>query len=157
MRKILKIKPIEQLPAMCGPTSLKIVLDYFEKKVPLKKLIKLTKANHSSGTKPENLVSAAKKLGFEVVAQKNSSIYEIKKFLLKNLPVIVDWFSRDEGHYSVVVGIDKNWLWLADPEFGKIKKIRKEVFERVWFDFPGKKIRKSSDLLLRWLMVVKPK
>jgi predicted double-glycine peptidase len=49
------------------------------------------------------------------------------------------------GHYSVVFGIEGDYLWLADPFVkGKrvrykrgIRKIRKEVFESRWVDADG--------------------
>ena len=57
------------------------------------------------------------------------------------------------GHYSVVFGFEKDFLWLADP-FVKgervryrrgVRKIRKEVFEGRWMD---------SDGLDHWMLAV---
>lgn len=48
----------------------------------------------------------------------------------------------ESGHYSVVIGYEKEYLWLADPyvkgkksRYGKgVRKIKKEVFESRWKD-----------------------
>ena len=49
------------------------------------------------------------------------------------------------GHYSVVFGMEKDYLWLADP-FVKgdrvrykrgIRKIKKDIFEKRWVDEDG--------------------
>jgi hypothetical protein len=45
----------------------------------------------------------------------------------------VGWTSPEEGgHYSVVVGFEKNKILLADPHFGKIKKHEIKWFKNRW-------------------------
>jgi len=55
----------------------------------------------------------------------------------------------------VVCGIDDEFIYLQDPEIGKIRKIKKNDFERVWFDFSGELI-KPDELIIRQMIAVYP-
>ena len=103
---MLKLKPFEQKPGYCGPASLKAVLSYFGVEKGEMSLVRLSKCSKDKGVEAENLLRAAKKLGFKGFIKDYSDFKDVKKFLKKKIPVIVDWFSVDEGHYSVIVGIN---------------------------------------------------
>ncbi len=150
------MKPFRQSAGLCGPASLKMVLEYFGIKKSEKELAKLCRANPHHGTTATNMVLAAKKLGFKAAYKDFSSIKEIKKYLDKKIPVIVDWFSLDDGHYSVVAGIDTKFIYLQDPELGKINKIDLITFQRVWFDFEGEMLKKKEGIFLRRIIVIYP-
>lgn len=47
-------------------------------------------------------------------------------------PVIVYLNYWDDGHFSVLKGIDKHGIWLADPSWGNTR-MRRERFERFWY------------------------
>ena len=108
---------------------------------------------------------AAESFGFKVKIKNHSSFKDIKSWLNRGVPVIVDWFSRgstDERytesdvageHYSVVVGLEEKYIYLRDPEIDKIRKITKEDFLTVWFDFRGKYI-KPNELIIRQLIAI---
>ncbi len=83
-----------------------------------------------------------------------SEISDIKKFINKKIPVIVDWFSGDEGHYSVIVGIGKDSIYLQDPELGHVRSMRLRTFKRVWFDFPGKYLVSKDGVIVRRMIVL---
>ncbi len=82
----------------------------------------------------------------------------------KEVPVIVNWFTRgrtdygeeevSDGHYSVVVGLDDKYIYLQDPEIGKLRKLNRDDFMRVWFDFKSDHITSWSDIVLRQLIAV---
>ena len=38
-----------------------------------------------------------------------------------------------DGHLSVVVGIDKENIYLQDPEIGKLRTISRDDFMKVWW------------------------
>ena len=42
-----------------------------------------------------------------------------------------------DGHYSVVCGLDDKNIYLQDPEIGSMRKLDREDFMTVWFDFTG--------------------
>ena len=153
---MLPVKPYLQSAGLCGPASLKMVLEYFGIDKSEKELAKLSKANPSKGTTAQNLVTAAKKLGFKAFYKDFSSITEIKKYIDKKIPVIVDWFSGDDGHYSVVADIDAKFIYLQDPDLNRINKIDLATFQRVWFDFEVPMLRKPKDVFIRRLIVAQP-
>ena len=135
---------------MCGPASLKIVADYYGVNKSEKELAELTKLVPGLGVDDKNIAEAAESLGFKVEIKNESSFEEIEKWLEKKTPVIVDWITRGrsdysdadiaDGHYSVVCGLDARYIYLQDPEIGKMRKLSREDFKKVWFDFSGKYI-----------------
>ena len=152
---MLKVKPFKQTTGFCGPASLRIVLDYFGIKKSEKELAKLSGCSKSKGVEAEGLLKAVKKFGLKGFIKDFSKIKDIKKYVLKKkIPVIVDWFSEDEGHYSVVAGIDNKNIYLQDPELSKIRKLEINDFKRIWFDFPGRFLRSKNDLIIRRLIII---
>ena len=133
-----------------------MVLEYFGTKKSETELGKLSAAHRYNGTTARNLVLAGKKLGYKGFYKDFSSLKDIKKYLDKKIPVIVDWFSHDDGHYSVVVGMDEKFIYLRDPELKKINKIDLVRFERVWFDFKGNVLKKKHDMFVRRMIVIYP-
>lgn len=162
MKKMLRIKPFQETlnVSMCGPASLKIVLDYYGFKKSEKELAKLCQHNKNLGVDDEKIKKVAESLGFKVEIKNNSNFKDIEKWLNKNkkVPVIVNWFAKGrqnysesevaDGHYSVLAGLDDKYIYLQDPEIGKIRKIKRDDFMRVWFDFRGKYIR-SKELIIK--------
>lgn len=159
---MIKLKPFRQTPGFCGPASLKMVLNYYSISVSEAELAKLSGTTQKKGTSIEGLIKAAKHFGFQAFLKTNSSLNDLRYFVKREIPVIVDWFSEDDGHYSVVVDIDKNNIVLMDPALRKIliyirrRKFSTEDFFRIWFDFPGDFIKDSKDLTLRLMLVVTP-
>jgi len=159
MSKIsIKTKPYkERMLDSCGPASLKIVLAFYGIEKTEKELMSLCKVRSGSGmgTSSKNIKNATEKLGFKVKVKENSNFKDIEFWLKKKAPVIIDWFTRGgekcavaDGHYSVVTGLDEKFIYLQDPEIGRINKIKREDFLRVWFDFKGMYI-KPSELVIR--------
>ncbi len=134
---MIKLKPFKQSKGYCGPASLKMVLSAYGINRSENYLAIFTKCSRERGCDDEDIVRAAKEFGFKGYAKQNSSIKEVKQLVKKGIPVIVEWFSPEEaGHYSVVVGFEKDKIILADPHFGEIKKHKIKWFEERWFDLP---------------------
>ena len=162
---MLNLKPFQETlnAGMCGPASLKIVLKYYSVEATEKKLAKLVGHSFDLGADDKDLVRAAKHFGFKVKIKNNSSFKDIEKWLDKKVPVIVNWFTRGrkdysdsdiaDGHYSVVAGLDDKFIYLQDPEIGKIRKLRRDDFRKVWFDFKGEYI-KAEELIVRQIIIV---
>ena len=163
---MLKINPFQETlyVSMCGPASLRIVLDYYGVKKSEKELAKLCKVDKDLGVNDKDIKRVAKQLGFKVVIKNNSSFKDIEKWLDKKVPVIVDWFTKGrqeysesetaDGHYSVVAGLDDKYIYLQDPEIGRIRKLKRNDFMRVWFDFEGNYM-KLNELIIRQTIVIK--
>lgn len=166
--KMLNVKSFQETlnAGMCGPASLKIVLDYYGLEKSEKDLAFLCNTDSVLGTNDISIKKAAETLGFKADIKNNSSFVDIQNYIDINIPVIVDWFTRGrsdaldsdvaDGHYSVVVGLDEEYIYLQDPEIGGLRKILKEDFIRVWFDFSGEIITSFSDMIIRQIIVIHP-
>lgn len=163
---IKKLRIVEQKrTGMCGPAALRILLSYFKIDKSEEYLARLCQSSQKRGTHPKKIATALKQLGFKTSSGtwggkercwKNLNYWVNKR----NLPVLVDWFSKIVGHYSVVIGLDRKNIWLADPEFHeKQRRIRKfswNDFFLWWFDFEGEYIKRLRDLEVRWWLVAYP-
>lgn len=165
MKKFIKLKQFQGRNGVgwCGAASLKIVLDYYGIEKSEKKLAKLCKVDKDLGTDDKSIKRVAEKLGFKVIIKNNSNFKDIAKWLDKKVPVIADWFTKGrqeysesevaDGHYSVVAGLDEKFIYLQDPEIGKIRKLKRDDFMTVWFDFKGKCI-KPKELIVRQIIAI---
>lgn len=153
----LEVPIAKQAPSMCGPYALAAVLRYYGDRVSVSRLIHLTKATVEDGTEPENMVAAARARGFHVFVRAWAELNDLEEALRHQQPPIVLWFSVDEGHYSVVVAVSKRFLYLADPEYGRIHRLPRDVFRRTWFDFDTSEYELHTRVYARWMMVVEPK
>lgn len=151
---MLNVKPFRQSAGFCGPACLKMVLEYYGIKKSEKELAELSKAKPHTGVSAEGLLKATKVLGLKGLAKDFSEIKDIKEHIDKKIPVIVDWFSINDGHYSVVVDVDKNNIYLQDPELGRIQTINLDTFKRIWFDFRGNYLTSKNDIIIRRMIVI---
>ena len=166
MEKIfLDVKPFQETlhTNMCGPASLKILLSYYGVDKSEQELAQLANIVPDIGIDDKSIARVAKSLGFKVQIKNESSFSDIEEWLKRGVPVIVDWFTRGrsdysdsevaDGHYSVVIGLDDKYIYLQDPEIGAVRKIKREDFIKVWFDFPGELI-KPNELIIRQIIAV---
>jgi ABC-type bacteriocin/lantibiotic exporter with double-glycine peptidase domain len=163
--KKLKVKHFQETlyGSFCGPATLKMILDFYGIHETEKNLAMIMKKDKEVGTEARDFLRAAKKFNLRFYMKDRASFSDIEKWLKKGVPPIVDWFTRGrtdysdadiaDGHYSVVAGLDKNFIYLQDPEIGKMRKLKRDDFLKVWFDFDGKYIS-SKSLFIRRLMVV---
>ena len=162
---MLNIKPFQETlsKSCCGPATLKIVFGYYGIDKSEEDLAKASGWDKDLGIDDKAIKNVAEELGFKVKIKNNSTLKDIENWLKKGVPVIVDWFTRvrsdypnaavPDGHYSVVAGLDNNFIYLQDPEIGKIRKLAKEDFLSVWFDFTGKYI-KPNELIIRQIIAI---
>jgi len=151
---MLKVKPFRQSPGLCGAASLKMVLGYYGIEKTETQLAKLLKSSPKTGTRAKNILKVAKSFGLKGLVKDRANLKDIKKYLDKKIPVIIDWFSTDEGHYSVAIGMDKKNIYLQDPELGAVRTLPLATFFTVWFDFPGDFIKSPKDIILRRMIVI---
>ncbi len=154
---MLKLKPIRQTSGLCGPASLKMVLDYYGFSLSEKKLAKLAGAMREKGVSPQGLIKALKSLNFHGFWKQRGKIEDLKRFIKLGCPVIVDWFSEYEGHYSVVIGFEKDKIILMDPEIAGVKKFPIKEFKLIWWDFEGPSIKNPKKWNFEWMLVPSPK
>ena len=115
------------------------------------------------GTFPEDLARSAKALGFKAEVREGLTIDEVQKFTAAGHPMIAlaqVWLSAkgmgtrsvedewDSGHYIVVLGVDKDYVYYEDPYvlMGKAFMPRK-LFEAHWHQAMGGDLAKHPKLM----------
>jgi len=114
----------------CGPSALQAVLRYWGKDVSEDEIAKLAGTTPEVGTFPEDLVRSARALGFKAEAREGLTLDEVQAFTAAGHPMIAlaqVWLSAtglggksveeewDSGHCIVVLGADKDYVYLQDP------------------------------------------
>ena len=153
---MIKIKLQKQSTGYsCGPASLKMALSHFGIDESEENLIKLTGAKEGYGCHPKDIVRASKALGIKARYIETSSIDEIRQYLNYHHSLIVDWFSPTaNGHYSMVVDLDGEYITLADPEIGDLRKLEIKDFLNHWFELDNYPPQDTKNFYLRELIII---
>ncbi|WP_430410190.1 peptidase domain-containing ABC transporter [Kordia sp.] len=110
----------------CGPSCVKIVSQFYKKKVSIELLRSLGETTRS-GTSLTGLILAAEKIGFRAVAaQENFTLLQEEI----PLPCIAHW---NQEHFVVVYKITKKRVYVSDPELGRVNYTI-ENFLKGWLD-----------------------
>ena len=169
MALLLPVGPFQETlhSGMCGPAALCMVLSYYGVGRTEAELARMCGTDPMIGTCDSALKAVAETLGFVVEIKTDGTINDIQEWLIKKVPVIVNWFSRGrvdydssevpDGHFSVVVGMDDESIYLQDPEIGALRRLGRSDFIRVWFDFRGQYITGWNDLIIRQLIAIYPR
>jgi len=161
--KFLKIKSYQETIG-CGPAVLKMILGFYGIKKTENELAKIAGTTKKEGTEIQQLVKTFKHFGLKTEVRINSTFADLSKYLKNNMPVVIGWYSRGkkedpdnitaDGHYSIVIGLDKKFIYLQDPEIGKMRKLKKDDFLVVWLDYFGAYPKTKKDIFLRPLIAV---
>lgn len=142
----------------CGAASLLSVLQYWNKyDEPETELYGPLKTTEKNGTDYANMIAFAQKQGLSAYAEEYVTFEKIEMALRRNETVIVDyqaWPDKpvsnwketwEEGHYSVVVAMDPDSIYLMDPSIGGgYGYIPRGEFLDRWHDYEvreGKEVR----------------
>ncbi len=81
MQTMLEVKPFQETlnAGMCGPASLKIVLDYYGVNKSERELAAMCKVDNELGVDDKTIKKVAEKLDFQVEIKNESSFTEIEK------------------------------------------------------------------------------
>lgn len=109
----------------CGLASLKMVMDYYGKKINLME-IKSACGISGRGAFLADLATGAEILGFCSLVIR-CDIQDLSSTI--PLPAITLWRNN---HYIVVYNIDKEWVYVADPALGKLK-YSYDDFQNGWY------------------------
>jgi len=161
----LDVKPFQEklYHSYCGPATLKILLRYYGIEKSEEEIASMAGWDKDLGIDDKGIKKVAEKLSFKVKIKDHSNFKDIEGWLKKDIPVIVNWFTRGrndypesetaDGHYSVVMGLDDGFIYLQDPEVGRMRKIKRYDFMRVWFDFKGDYL-KPNELVIRQIIAI---
>jgi predicted double-glycine peptidase len=162
----LNLKPYqgELGKSWCGPSALKTILNFYGIKKTAQEVATECHTNKREGTSAEQLKAAAEKFGLKAEIKEHCTFEDIREWLQKDTPMIVNWFAGDcgetadnavpGGHYSVVMGLDADHVYVSDPDVGRIRQITREDFMTVWFDFKNKYIKKPEEMILQRMIIV---
>ncbi|MBN1585014.1 C39 family peptidase [Candidatus Uhrbacteria bacterium] len=152
-----KIKPIRQRDSSaCGPTSIKMVANYFHVPISWDRIGKVSDYRRRDGLHNRDLVRTLEKLGFRVRSSINTTWSRLKRNNVTGKVIVVSWMLKGYiGHFSIVDRITDKAVYLADPESGKIIRIDRIIFMRLWLDYDPKWYPvRNTDINLRWMAVI---
>jgi len=128
--------PRSQRGTDCGPDSLRMVLNCYDKECKEGELVKqLDSRGRYGGVSFKQLAEIAKKYDLESYLMSDLNFDILKSFLLNEWPPIVAYKSRANNRHAVVmVGYDdvKKRLFVHDPNFVKVRQIPYHQFLPVW-------------------------
>lgn len=157
----MKISPIKQRDAdACGPTCIEMTLTYYDIPHSIKQIAEETNYKKAGGMYNKQIVSTLKQFGLKTKVYKNTTWEQLMEINTPEAVVIVSWMLEGYiGHVSVVEKVDEKSITLAEPTTGKLLRIEKIKFLRLWLDYEAKEDvpmypESKSNIQLRWMVVV---
>jgi ATP-binding cassette subfamily B protein len=152
-----KIIPIRQKDSIgCGPACIQMVTTALGKTISYFEIAKISKYKTRDGLSNKQLVQTLEKLGFDCMEKFETTWRDLEREANKlNQVVIVSWMLDGViGHFSIVTKVNNTHIYLADPSKGKIIKLEKIRFMRLWMDYDDMWYpKKNTDIQLRWMVV----
>ena len=137
-------------------------MSYWGKDVDERELMKVLQTTSEEGSYPENIVRGAQALGFEAEGRDHLSLEEVEQFTAGGAPMIglvqawrgekgtaksaaEEW---DNGHYIVVLGVDKDYVYFQDP-YTRMNKafMPRNTFVDHWHHVMGGDLKKNPKLM----------
>lgn len=153
---MLPVRSIKQKAGYtCGPTCIAMLAKYYNLQLSWAAIMRACRIDRN-GMSNDDLVQALRRLGFSVEARSRLSWNDMRAFSRKRLPVVIAWMLHGYiGHFSIAVDAGERHLVLADPDSGKLRKLHKDVFMRLWFDYDEAFFpKRAKDLHLRWGAII---
>jgi len=156
----MKVKPRKQPNSIaCGPTCIFAIEKYFNGKHSLKEIEKITNYKREGGVSDIGIVNALKYLGYVVERKLGCSWEDLTKHNTTDTVCIVSWMKEGyKGHVSILDRVTKDHVFLMDPDVGKVIRIAKIPFMRLWMEYDAHWWpRTSKDIHLRPLIITRQK
>jgi predicted double-glycine peptidase len=146
----------------CGASALRAVLSHWGREVDETKLMELLRTNSEVGTNPEAIASGARSLGFDAEVIDNLTLDQLERFTADGYPVIAlaqVWLSEqdterllediwDNGHYVVVLGVDRDYVYFQDPFIQMSKAfVPRKTFGDHWHQVMGGDLEQNPKLI----------
>jgi ABC-type bacteriocin/lantibiotic exporter with double-glycine peptidase domain len=105
----------------CGAACLQMIFEYFGKMKTQEELSKALCAGPDIWVTNEDLETIAQNEGLHTRSMTGATIEDLKGFIEKDIPVIINYIDPDnqEGHFAVVVDVTHMYIVLNDPWYGK--------------------------------------
>lgn len=145
----------------CGAAVLRSIAEFYKVGPETEcDFVKAVEASKKSGTKPANIVKAAKEFGLKVMMKEHMTINELKRFLDEEKPVICNiqawgkpkyYKTRDSGHYVIAIGYDDKSIYFEDPSIEKYRGfLSYKDFDKRWHDKEAKNVRTDHLAIVIW-------
>jgi uncharacterized protein len=146
----------------CAASALQAVLRYWGKDVDEAELMELMHTNPEVGTYPEDIVRGTRLLGLDAELKQDLTLDEVERRTANGDPMIAlgqMWRSQkdgvssaadewDNGHYIVVLGVDKDYVYFQDPYVRMSKAfVPRKSFEEHWHQAMGGDRINNPDLI----------
>lgn len=115
----------QDLDYSCGAASLATILNYYYGKAITEEELLAAMDKGDNKASFEDMAKALPQFGFK--AQGFAASFEQLSKL--KIPVVVYLKHRKNDHFSVIRGIDKNHVWLADPSLGNTTLSKQQFLE----------------------------
>ena len=136
----------------CGVQALQTVMTYYGVEIDRDELMRSLGTTEEGGTPPQAMIAAAQSYDFEVKSGTQWSLNQLKQYVDAGTPVIVllqAWADRymtlddwrrdwDNGHYAIVIGVNKDVLLFEDPATIRRTWLREREFLARWHDMDTK-------------------
>lgn len=153
----MKVKVLKQRDSIaCGPACIRMITKHFGLTFGVKKIASVSKYKKRGGLSNVQFVDALKTLHLKVVVKTGATWKDLKKYNNNDSIIVLSWMLKGFiGHFSILDKVTKTHIFLADPEVGRIVKLPKLVFLRLWLDYDELWYPlKNTDIQLRWMAVV---
>ncbi len=148
---MINIPHFRQTPGLCGPASLKMLLEYYGKIFTESELTDLCGATVERGADHEQMLTAVRRIGEEPIDKEDATFDDIRNYVDKGIPVILGWWSEDDDHYSVVCDIDDETITMMDPQLDEgLLVMPLAEFDKIWYDMEGDDRRRVD----HWMLVI---
>jgi tetratricopeptide (TPR) repeat protein len=127
----------------CGPTTLKMLLNYYGQKVTQKEIAAFTKPDpDDKNVSPNELAGYVDTVGMSALVRENGTLERLKLLLSNGLPVMIEsgyvtpsgkegWM----GHYKLLIGYDDKQFTFMDSFEGPNRNITFAAAEADWRAF----------------------
>ncbi len=137
-----------------------MALSYFNVLHTPSQISKVTNYKKEGGLYNHQLVKSLNHFGLKTKTYANSKWEDLMDRNTQDSVIVLSWMLEGFiGHFSVLEKADEKFIYLSDPHVGKIIKMEKLKFLRLWLDYEAKGTdawypEKNSDIQLRWMVVV---
>jgi predicted double-glycine peptidase len=134
----------------CGPACLHSVLKFRGRESPGEmRLARRLGTNSRAGTSPQQLVIGAKSFGLEANVYNDLKFADLKKHFDSRASIIIDLQMYGEGHWVVLVGMNKKNVFLMDPwQKNTYVRMRRSDFIHNWHDWYEGKLNYHTAVII---------
>lgn len=131
---MLKLPDIRQRDSFdCGAAAVHTVFKFLGHTMPYQFYINLLGSNGMNGTDPRCVETMVRQQKLKVISGE-MTIGDLSSQTKMGRPVIVLVTLHNSGHYVVVSGVKRNYVYFQDPAVGP-QKLKAVEFVNVWTDY----------------------